>query len=78
MPEQITPLLILYLLLHGAGTAVAAVLFLYLLLCRGKAIAPDITRPHGCAAGLRPYSASWPWFTSGGYCSTRTRTTPAR
>ncbi len=45
MPEQITPLSILYLLLHGAGTAVAIVLFLYLLLCRGKAIAPDITPP---------------------------------
>ena len=45
MPEQIIPLLILYLLLYGAGTAVAIVLFLYLLLCRGKAIAPDITPP---------------------------------
>ena len=45
MPEQITPLSILYLLLYGAGTAVAVVLFLYLLLCRGKAIAPDITPP---------------------------------
>ena len=45
MPEQITPLSILYLLLHGAGTAVAAVLFLYLLFCRGKAIAPDIKSP---------------------------------
>ena len=45
MPEQITPLSILYLLLHGAGTAVAVVLFLYLLLCRGKAIAPEITPP---------------------------------
>lgn len=45
MPEQITPLSILYLLLHGAGTAVSVVLFLYLLLCRGKAIAPDITPP---------------------------------
>ena len=45
MPEQITPLSILYLLLHGAGTAVSVVLCLYLLLCRGKAIAPDITPP---------------------------------
>jgi len=45
MPEQITPFSILYLLLYGAGTAVAVVLFLYLLLCRGKAIAPDITPP---------------------------------
>ena len=45
MPEQITPLSILYLLLHGAGTAVSIMLFLYLLLCRGKAIAPDITPP---------------------------------
>ena len=45
MPEQITPLSVLYLLLHGAGTAVCVVLFLYLLLCRGKAIAPDITPP---------------------------------
>ena len=45
MPEQITPLSILYLLLHGAGTAVATVLCLYLLLCRGKAIAPNITPP---------------------------------
>ena len=45
MPEQIIPLLILYLLLYGAGTAVAIVLFLYLLLSRGKAIAPDITPP---------------------------------
>ena len=41
-PEQITPLSVLYLQLHGAGTAVATVLCLYLLLCRGKAIAPDI------------------------------------
>ena len=45
MPEQITPLSVLYLQLHGAGTAVATVLCLYLLLCRGKAIAPDITPP---------------------------------
>ena len=45
MPEQITPLSILYLLLHGAGIAVGTVLCLYLLLCRGKAIAPDITPP---------------------------------
>ena len=44
MPEQITPLSILYFLLHGAGTAVSVVLCLYLL-CRGKAIAPDITPP---------------------------------
>ena len=28
----------MYLLLHGAGTAVGTVLCLYLLLCRGKAI----------------------------------------
>ena len=54
MPEQITPLSILYLQLHGAGTAVAAVLFLYLLLCRGKAIAPDITPP----ARLRRWAAA--------------------
>ena len=54
MPEQITPLSILYLLLHGAGTAVATVLFLYLLLCRGKAIAPDITPP----ARLRRWAAA--------------------
>ena len=54
MPEQITPLSILYLLLHGAGTAVAVVLFLYLLLCRGKAIAPDITPP----ARLRRWAAA--------------------
>ena len=54
MPEQITPLSILYLLLHGAGTAVAIVLFLYLLLCRGKAIAPDITPP----ARLRRWAAA--------------------
>ena len=54
MPEQITPLSILYLLLHGAGTAVAVVLFLYLLLCRGKAIAPDITPP----ARLRRWTAA--------------------
>ena len=54
MPEQITPLSILYLLLHGAGTAVAAVVFLYLLLCRGKAIAPDITPP----ARLRRWAAA--------------------
>ena len=47
MPEQITPLSTLYLLLHGAGTAVSVVLCLYLLLCRGKAIAPDITPPLG-------------------------------
>ena len=45
MPEQITPLSILYLLLHGAGIGVSVVLCLYLLLCRGKAIAPDITPP---------------------------------
>jgi AraC-like DNA-binding protein len=45
MPEQITPLSILYLLLHGAGIAVGTVLCLYLLMCRGKAIAPDITPP---------------------------------
>ena len=37
MPEQITPMSILYLLLHGAGTGVSVVLCLYLLLCRGKA-----------------------------------------
>ena len=30
MPEQITPLSVLYLLLHGAGTAVGTVLYLYL------------------------------------------------
>ena len=54
MPEQITPLSILYLQLHGAGTAVATVLFLYLLLCRGKAIAPDITPP----ARLRRWAAA--------------------
>ena len=54
MPEQITPLSILYFLLHGAGTAVAVVLFLYLLLCRGKAIAPDITSP----APLRRWAAA--------------------
>ncbi len=54
MPEQITPLSVLYLLLHGAGTAVSAVLFLYLLLCRGKAIAPDITPP----ARLRRWAAA--------------------
>ena len=54
MPEQITPLSVLYLLLHGAGTAVCVVLFLYLLLCRGKAIAPDITPP----ARLRRWAAA--------------------
>jgi AraC-like DNA-binding protein len=54
MPEQITPLSILYLQLYGAGTAVAVVLFLYLLLCRGKAIAPDITPP----ARLRRWAAA--------------------
>ncbi|MBO4463888.1 MAG: helix-turn-helix domain-containing protein [Prevotella sp.] len=54
MPEQINPLSILYLLLHGAGTAVAVVLCLYLLLCRGKAIAPDITPP----ARLRRWAAA--------------------
>ena len=54
MPEQITPLSILYLLLHGAGTAVATVLCLYLLLCRGKAIAPEITPP----ARLRRWAAA--------------------
>ena len=54
MPEQITPLSILYLLLHGAGTAVATVLCLYLLLCRGKAIAPDIKSP----ARLRRWAAA--------------------
>ena len=54
MPEQITPLSILYLQLHGAGTAVCVVLFLYLLLCRGKAIAPDITPP----ARLRRWAAA--------------------
>ena len=54
MPEQITPLSVLYLLLHGAGTAVAIVLCLYLLLCRGKAIAPDITPP----ARLRRWAAA--------------------
>lgn len=54
MPEQITPLSILYLLLSGAGTAVAVVLCLYLLLCRGKAIAPDITPP----ARLRRWAAA--------------------
>ena len=54
MPEQITPLSVLYLQLHGAGTAVCVVLFLYLLLCRGKAIAPDITPP----ARLRCWAAA--------------------
>lgn len=54
MPEQITPLSILYFLLHGAGTAVSVVLCLYLLLCRGKAIAPDITPP----ARLRRWAAA--------------------
>ncbi|MBR5393669.1 MAG: helix-turn-helix transcriptional regulator [Bacteroidaceae bacterium] len=54
MPEQITPLSVLYLLLHGAGTAVAVVLCLYLLLCRGKAIAPNITPP----ARLRRWAAA--------------------
>lgn len=54
MPEQITPLSILYLLLHGAGTAVAVLLCLYFLLCRGKAIAPDITPP----ARLRRWAAA--------------------
>ncbi len=54
MPEQITPLSILYRLLHGAGTAVSVVLCLYLLLCRGKAIAPDITPP----ARLRRWAAA--------------------
>ena len=54
MPEQITPLSVLYLQLHGAGTAVCVVLFLYLMLCRGKAIAPDITPP----ARLRRWAAA--------------------
>ena len=54
MPEQITPLSILYLLLHGAGTAICVVLCLYLLLCRGKAVAPDITPP----ARLRRWAAA--------------------
>ena len=54
MPEQITPLSILYFLLHGAGIGVAVVLFLYLLMCRGKAIAPDITPP----ARLRRWAAA--------------------
>ena len=54
MPEQITPLSILYFLLHGAGTAVSVVLCLYLLLCRGKAIAPDIKSP----ARLRRWAAA--------------------
>ena len=54
MPEQITPLSTLYLLLHGAGTAISVVLCLYLLLCRGKAIAPDITPP----ARLRRWAAT--------------------
>jgi AraC-like DNA-binding protein len=54
MPEQITPLSVLYLQLHGAGTAVCVVLCLYLLLCRGKAIAPNITPP----ARLRRWAAA--------------------
>ena len=54
MPEQITPLSTLYLLLHGAGTAVSVVLCLYLLLCPGKAIAPDIKSP----ARLRRWAAA--------------------
>ena len=54
MPEQTNPLAILYLLLHGAGTAVSVVLCLYLLLCRGKAIAPHITPP----ARLRRWAAA--------------------
>ena len=54
MPEQITPLSTLYLLLHGAGTGVSVVLCLYLLLCPGKAIAPDITPP----ARLRRWAAA--------------------
>ena len=54
MPEQITPLSVLYLQLHGAGTAVGTVLCLYLLMCRGKAIAPDITPP----ARLRRWAAA--------------------
>ena len=54
MPEQITPLSVLYLLLHGAGIAVGTVLCLYLLLCRGKAIVPDITPP----ARLRRWAAA--------------------
>ena len=54
MPEQITPLSILYFLLHGAGIGVAVVLFLYLLMCRGKAIAPNITPP----ARLRRWAAA--------------------
>ena len=54
MPEQITPLSVLYLQLHGAGIAVGSVLCLYLLLCRGKAIAPDITPP----APLRRWAAT--------------------
>jgi len=45
MPEQITPLLILFFLLYGAGIAVDVLLCLYLLLCDGKAIAPSITPP---------------------------------
>ena len=53
MPEQITPLSILYFLLHGAGTAISVVLCLYLL-CRGKAIAPDIMPP----ARLRRWAAA--------------------
>ena len=54
MPEQITPLSVLYFLLYGAGIAVGTVLCLYLLLCRGKAIAPDITPP----ARLRCWAAA--------------------
>jgi AraC-like DNA-binding protein len=54
MPEQITPLSVLYLQLHGAGIAVGTVLCLYLLLCRGKAIAPNITPP----ARLRRWAAA--------------------
>ena len=43
--EQIPPQFTLFAMLYGGAAVVSIVLCLYLLLCRGNAIAPDITPP---------------------------------
>ena len=53
--EQISPQFTLFAMLYGGAAVVAVVLCLYLLLCKGNAIAPDITPP----ARLRRWAAAF-------------------
>ncbi|MBQ9186540.1 MAG: helix-turn-helix transcriptional regulator [Prevotella sp.] len=55
MLEYTSPQFILFCMLYGGAAVVSAMLCLYLLLCRGNAIAPDITPP----ARLRRWAAAF-------------------